>query len=127
TQTISAQATALPFAAQGTFTVATQGNRADVTGSGTASPGGAFTFEDIVRFRVEHGVRFIEGTITIIFTSGSTLTFYYEAPIDATGVVSGPYWVTGRTGPFAGATGSGTITYPVGQNQPFTLSGTITL
>ena len=117
----------VPFHAEGTFTfVLIGGHRADVTGSGHASPGGAFTFEDIARSRVEYGVDVVEVMLTLEFASGSTLTIYYEAPkID--GVVQGTYWVVGGTGLFEGAGGSGTIWYPIGQGEPFTLDGEIDL
>src|SRR5262245_13082408 len=70
----------VPFHAEGTFTfVLIGGNRAEVSGQGRAGPGGAFTFEDIARGRVDHGVDVVEATVTLVFASGSTLTIYYEA------------------------------------------------
>ena len=68
----------------------------------------------------------IDGTLTLVFARGSTLTIYYEAPkID--GVVQGTYWVVGGTGLFEGASGYGTVWYPIGQGEPFTLDGEIDL
>ena len=112
----------IPFSAEGTFTFVIGGGRAEVSGDGHAGPGGAFTFRDTVRDRHEHGTAMIEGMITLNFASGSTLTIYYEAP-NVDGVVEGPYWVVGGTGLFEGATGYGTIWYPIGQGAPFTLDG----
>ena len=118
-----AAATDRPFHVEGTFTFVAKGNNADVSGSGHAEPGGPFVFEDSVRGRDEHGVKMVEGTVTLVFASGSTLSFYYEAPIDENNVVMGPYWVIGGTGRFEGASGYGTIWYPIGQGETFTMDG----
>ena len=118
---VAAQET--PFRLSGTFTFSVKGNKVEASGSGQAAPGGAFTFHDVVRS--EYGGREIEGTLTFRFASGSTLTIYYEAPISSDLVVEGPYWVVGGTGQFEGASGSGVIWYPIGQNAPFTLDGSL--
>src|SRR5262245_52665827 len=121
-----ASAGEVPFHAEGTFTFdLVGGNKAEVFAEGRASPGGRFTLDDFVSEGVERGVHFIEGTFTMVFASGSTLTIYYKAPIDDNNVVMGPYWVVGGTGHFAGATGYGTIWYPIGQGELFTLDGEI--
>ena len=114
----------VPFHLDGTFTFSAKGNRVDASGGGNAAPGGKFTFHDVVR--VEYGGREIEGNLTFNFQSGSTLTIYYEAPVESYGdhlVVEGPYWVVGGTGHFEGASGYGIIWYPIGQGAPFTLDG----
>ena len=69
--------------------------------------------------------REIEGTLTFEFANGSTLSIYYEAPVSSDLVVQGPYWVVGGTGLFEGASGYGIIWYPIGQDAPFTLNGTL--
>ena len=116
----------VPFKVEGTFTFSVKGNRVDASGEGRATPGGRFTFHDVVK--AEYGGREIAGTLTLNFQSGSTLSIFYEAPVEDYGdhfVVEGPYWVVGGTGFFEGATGSGIIWYPIGQGAPFTLDGTI--
>ena len=112
-----------PFHVEGTFTFSVKGNRVDASGSGHAAPGGRFVFHDVVR--AEYGGREIEGTLTLRFQNGSTLSIYYEAPVSSDLVVEGPYWVVGGTGHFEGAGGSGIIWYPIGQGAPFTLDGTL--
>jgi hypothetical protein len=121
-----AAASEVPFQARGTFNFTPIGDtQADVYGSGHASPGGPFTFHDVVEATDDDGGFVIEGMITLVFRSGKTLTIYYEAPVDDSGFVSGPYWVVGGTGEFAGASGGGIIEYPLGQGEWFTLSGTL--
>ena len=116
----------VPFKVEGTFTFSVKGNKVDASGEGRATPGGRFTFHDVVK--AEYGGREIAGTLTLNFQSGSTLSIFYEAPIEDYGdhfVVEGPYWVVGGTGKFEGAGGSGIIWYPIGQGAPFTLDGTL--
>jgi hypothetical protein len=113
----------VPFHLDGTFTFSVKGNRVEASGDGRATPGGRFTFHDVVRS--EYGGKEISGTLTFNFSSGSTLSIYYEAPISSDLVVLGPYWVVGGTGLFEGAGGSGIIWYPIGQGAPFTLDGTL--
>ena len=116
----------VPFKVEGTFTFSVKGNRVEASGDGHAAPGGRFVFHDVVR--AEYGGREIEGTLTLKFQSGSTLSIYYEAPVESYEghlVVEGPYWVVGGTGFFEGAKGSGIIWYPIGQGAPFTLDGTL--
>jgi hypothetical protein len=118
-----ATAQEVPFRVEGTFTFSVKGNTVEASGDGKASPGGKFTFHDVVR--AENGGREIAGTLTLSFASGSTLTIYYHAPVSSDLVVEGPYWVVGGTGFFEGASGSGVIWYPIGQGAPFTLNGTL--
>lgn len=113
----------VPFYVEGTFTFDVRGSRVEASGGGHAAPGGRFTFHDEVRAR--RGGREIEGTLTLEFASGSTLSIYYEAPVSSDLVVEGPYWVVGGTGRFEGVSGSGIIWYPIGQGAPFTLEGTL--
>jgi hypothetical protein len=73
----------------------------------------------------------VEGTPTMIFDDGSTLTFYYEVRRVENGSINfaGPFEITGGTGQFAGASGWGTISYPIdgSGHDPLTMDGTITL
>ena len=118
-----AAAQEVSFHVEGTFTFNVKGNKVEASGDGRAAPGGRFTFHDVVR--VEYGGREIAGTLTLEFANGSTLSIYYHAPVSSDLVVEGPYWVVGGTGHFAGASGRGTIWYPIGQGAPFTLDGTL--
>jgi hypothetical protein len=116
----------VPFHVDGTFTFSVKGSKVSASGSGTATPGGNFVFNDVVKSK--HGGRDIEGTLTLEFEPGSTLGIYYEAPVENYNghlVVEGPYWVVDGTGVFEGASGSGIIWYPIGQGAPFTLDGTL--
>ena len=68
----------------------------------------------------------IEGTPTMNFDDGSTLTFYYEIKLDKdTGVYEGDFWITGGSGQFAGASGSGEICYPLAAWGPIMMDGSI--
>jgi len=118
-----AAAQEVSFHVEGTFTFNVKGNKVEASGDGHAAPGGRFTFHDEVRAR--NGGSEIEGTLTLEFANGSTLSIYYEAPVSSDLVVEGPYWVVGGTGHFEGASGSGVIWYPIGQGAPFTLDGTL--
>jgi hypothetical protein len=73
----------------------------------------------------------VEGTPTMVFDNGSTLTFYYEVHRVEHGSINfvGPYEITGGTGMFAGASGWGAISYPIdgSGHDPLTMDGTITL
>src|SRR5262245_49506892 len=116
----------VPFSLKGTFTFNVKGNKVSASGGGTANPGGSFVFQDVVK--AKHGGNLIYGTLTFEFESGSTLSIYYEAPVEDYGdhfVVEGPYWVVGGTGDFEGVSGSGIIWYPIGQGAPFTLDGVL--
>ena len=56
----------------------------------------------------------VEGTPTMVFDDGSTLTFAYKVrQIKGTDQFEGDYQIVGGTGQFAGASGSGEICYPV--------------
>ncbi len=124
-----AAAAEVPFTVDGTFTFTVLGRQGGalvvgVSGGGRASPGGPFTFEDIVLVRVVRGVQVVQGTLTFEFTSGSTVDIYYEAPI-VNGVALGTFWIAGGTGLFDGVTGTGEICYPIGQNEIFMMEGVL--
>jgi hypothetical protein len=68
----------------------------------------------------------IEGTPTMVFDDGSTLTFSYEIKVDReTGIYEGDFQITGGTGTFQGASGSGEICYPIAAAGPLMMDGTI--
>ena len=68
----------------------------------------------------------IEGTPTMNFDDDSTLTFYYEIKLDKnTGVYEGDFWITGGSGQFADASGSGEICYPLAAWGPIMMDGSI--
>jgi len=112
----------------GTFSVtAVHGSELSATVDGYLylgnKPGLHFTIDAHVKLMGNH----IEGTPTMVFDDGSTLTLYYEIKQDRdTGIFEGDFQITGGTGQFAGASGSGEICYPVGQSGPLMMDGTIT-
>jgi hypothetical protein len=70
----------------------------------------------------------VEGTPTMVFDDGSTLTFAYKVrQIKGTDLFEGDYQIIGGTGQFAGATGSGEICYPVDGtgSGPLMMDGTL--
>ena len=68
----------------------------------------------------------IEGSPTMVFDDGSTMSFYYGLKLDKdTGVFEGEFWITGGTGQFDGARGSGEIYYPVAQVGPLGMEGSL--
>jgi hypothetical protein len=94
---------------------------------GAAEPGGAFvgTFRNKV---TDHG--HLVGTQTYAFADGSTLTLEVDEHFDPTsGEWVGTYVITGGTGRFAGASGSGLASAtpdPIdGNTGTIALSGTI--
>ena len=111
----------------GTFNVTNvHGSRLSATVDGTLRlDGGAplhFTIDAHVKVMGNH----IEGTPTMVFDDGSTLTFYYEIKFDrATGIFEGNFWITGGTGQFEVASGSGEICYPVAASGPLMMDGTL--
>ena len=83
-----------------------------------------FTIDAHVKLMGNH----IEGTPTMVFDDGSTLSFYYEIKLDKdTGVFEGDFWISGGTGQFAGASGKGEIYYPVAHVGPFEMEGWLLL
>jgi len=68
----------------------------------------------------------IEGSPTMVFDDGSTMSFYYELKLDKnTGVFEGNFWINGGTGQFAGSRGSGEIYYPLGALGPIGMEGSL--
>ena len=81
-----------------------------------------FTIDAHVKLMGNH----IEGTPTMVFDDGSTLSLYYEIKLDRdTGVYEGDFWITGGTGQFEGASGGGEICYPLAALGPIMMDGTI--
>jgi hypothetical protein len=86
-------------------------------------PGLHFTIDAHVKLMGNH----IEGTPTMVFDDGSTLNLYYEIKQNRdTGIFEGTFQITGGTGQFEGASGSGEICYPIAQSGPLMMEGTIT-
>jgi hypothetical protein len=117
------------FEVSGTYTITDQhANRSSGTLSGIAEPGGAFvgTFQDKV---TDH--QRLTGTHTYVFADGSTLTLKFEEHFDeASGEWLGTYELTGGTGSFARASGSGLASATPdaatnGNTGTIALSGTI--
>jgi hypothetical protein len=117
------------FEVSGTYTTTDHhANRYSGTLGGIAGPGGAFigTFEDKV---TDH--QHLTGTQTYLFADGSTLTLEFDERFDeAAGEWVGTYEITGGTGRFAGASGSGLASATPdaatnGNTGTIALSGTI--
>jgi hypothetical protein len=115
------------FRASGDFVITSQtGVNQTVAVSGRASPGGAFTGTVIAQQTHNGDVQ--HSTVTLDFGGGNTLTYAQELEFDpSTGLLVGTYTITGGTGTFAGATGSGdTVVDPAGDGTgTFTVSGTL--
>jgi hypothetical protein len=70
----------------------------------------------------------VEGTPTMVFDDGSTLTFYYEVRnIHGTIDFEGEFEIVEGTGLFDGASGSGEICYPIDGSGggPLMMDGTL--
>jgi hypothetical protein len=121
----------LSFHVDGTFVVQYKhGTDLGATAQGTLTLGSrTLTFTTTVD--VKSSGNTIHGAPTFVFSDGSTLTFSYDIKLNnSTGIFSGPRTVTSGTGLFAGATGGGTISYPVAQvgvTGPLTMDGAITV
>jgi hypothetical protein len=100
------------------------GTQSEGTVSGSATPGGAFTGA----FRQRVAGNQVEGTLTLVFARGS-LSLAYQGRFNPQtgGGFLGTFVFTGGTGPFAGATGGGTLTGTPGTPTTFSLSGALTL
>jgi hypothetical protein len=113
----------------GTFSVTNvHGSRLSATIDATMSlDDGAplhFTIDAHVKLMGNH----IEGTPTMVFDDGSTMSFYYEIQLDKdTGIFEGDFWISGGTGQFEGASGGGEIYYPVAQVGPIEMEGWLLL
>jgi hypothetical protein len=114
------------FEVKGSFLITSvQGSNTTVDVSGQASPGGSFTGSFSGKQFKNGDVR---GTVTLDFGGGNTLTYFQDLVNDpATGQIDGTYVITGGTGRYAGATGSGRTTiFPAGNGVgTFTVSGTL--
>ena len=125
---VANQAQNMTLQVDGTFSVTgVQGSRLSATVDANMSLDGGtplhFTIDAHVKVMGNH----IEGSPTMVFDDGSTMSMYYEIKLDkATGIFEGDFWITGGTGQFAGASGSGEICYPLGQSGPLMMEGTIT-
>jgi hypothetical protein len=120
------------FHVDGTFQVLyTHGSDLGAKAAGTLTLGDGTKLHFTTTVDVKHNGNNIEGTPTFVFddSSSSTLTFNYAIKLDATSVFSGTWAVTGGTGLFAGASGVGTISYPLSPTGtgPLTMDGTIIL
>lgn len=121
---------AMSFHVDGSFQVLyTHGSDLDATAEGTLTLGNGTKLNFTTSVEVKHSGNNIRGTPTFVFDDGSTLTFNYAIKLDATGVFSGDWSVTGGTGLFAGASGVGTISYPLSSTGtgPLTMEGAISL
>lgn len=111
----------------GTFSVTSvHGSKLSATAGGSLVLDGA----DPLHFAIDAQVKLmgnkIEGTPTMVFDDGSTLTFSYEIKLDKdTGIYEGDFSITGGTGQFAGASGSGEICYPIAAAGPLMMDGTL--
>lgn len=120
----AARAADTPFQASGTFqVVSSQGTHYVITGEGHASPGGSF--DTAISTHVNNGNLDESGVQMLDFGNGDTLTLSFENLwYPDLGERVGPYLITGGTGRFAGASGSGTLTGVPNTGQ-FYLEGTI--
>jgi hypothetical protein len=108
----------------------TQGTDLGATVDGTLTLGSGTTLHFTTTVDVKHSGNTIQGTPTLVFDNGSTLTFTYAIKLDrATGVFAGDWNITSGTGMFTGASGVGTISYPISATGtgPLTMDGTIIL
>jgi hypothetical protein len=105
----AAQATETKFQASATFQlVSYQGTHGVFTGQGRASPGGSFTM--VVETHANNGNGDETAVATLDFGHGDTLTIYSEDVwLPDIGQRKGSYVITGGTGRFAGASGTGTF------------------
>ena len=70
----------------------------------------------------------IEGSPTMVFDDGSTMSLYYEIKLNKdTGIFEGEFWITAGTGQFEGARGSGEIYYPIAAEGPIEMEGSLWL
>ena len=100
------------------------------SGTGVAEHLGNVTWSssEVVNFCAEGGPS-VAGTIVITAANGDQLTESYSTTLTIDGTTltaTGPYRVTGGTGRFSDATGSGTIDVTGSLLPPFGVSGTYT-
>ena len=113
----------------GTFSVTgVQGNRLSATVDANMSLDGGTPLHFTIDAHVKLMGNKIEGSPTMVFDDGSTMNFYYEIKFNKdTGIFEGEFWITSGTGQFAGARGSGEISYPVGAVGPIVMDGSLWL
>ena len=114
------------FRVSGTFqVVSARGSKLEVAVSGHATPGGRFT-------GIATGPQLpngdVKSTVTLDFGGDDTLTYRQVLENDPeTGLIVGTYEITGGTGRFEGASGSGSnVIDPAGDGTgEFELAGTL--
>lgn len=111
----------------GTFTVTNvHGSKLSATADGNLVLDGGAPLHFTIDAHVKLMGNKIEGTPTMVFDDGSTLTLYYEIKVDRdTGIYEGTFSITGGTDQFEGASGSGEICYPVAHSGPLMMDGTL--
>jgi len=109
------------FSASGTYHVAsTHGSTYMLTLAGSATPGGTFTGAVTGK-----GSKTLTESATLDFGNGDTLS-YDTLSQASNGQSAGTYTITGGTGKYVGATGSGTHTSAGGiPDGTWTMSGTV--
>jgi hypothetical protein len=95
--------------------------------SGHSKPGGNFTGTVVGHSNAKFTKQFV--TLTLDFGGGNTLTLDSTLEPTADGSLVGPYVITGGTGIYATATGSGTqtVTFTSDTTRGFELEGTLSL
>jgi len=113
--------------ADGTFNVNyVHGSRLSAAVQGYLALGSQSPQFFTIRAHVKVMGNHIAGEPTMVFSDGSTLTFSYQIKVDKdTGIFEGSWTVTSGTGQFAGASGGGTISYPVAATGTLIMDGTI--
>ena len=113
----------------GTFSVTgVHGNRLSATVDANMYLDGGSPLHFTIDAHVKLMGNKIEGSPTMVFDDGSTMSFYYGLKLDKdTGVFEGEFWITGGTGQFEGARGSGEISYPLGVVGPLGMEGSLWL
>jgi len=116
--------TCVAFSVSGTaVSVGGDGHDFELAAEGVASPGGAFNGTIVGHTNKKTSVQ--HAVITLEFDNGDTLTFDTKIkPDEATGAYSGTYAISGGTGAFEGARGTGELLAdPAGGT--FSMDGTI--
>ena len=113
----------------GTFSVTgVQGSRLSATVDANMVLDGGTALHFTIDANVKLMGNKIEGSPTMVFDDGSTMNFYYEIKLNKdTGIFEGEFWITGGTGQFEGARGSGEIYYPIAAKGPIEMEGSLWL
>src|SRR5688572_6038376 len=111
----------------GTFSVTgVHGSRLDATVDANMTLDGGAPLHLTIDAHVKLMGNKIEGSPTMVFDDGSTISFYYEIKFNKdTGIFEGAFWISGGTGQFEGARGSGQISYPIGAVGPISMEGSL--